>query len=42
VVIKSVLVRPVIDSLKIKLYEIELELVSVEIGAKVVTDGGIT
>jgi hypothetical protein len=42
VVTKSELLRPVTDSLKIKLYEIELELVSVELGANVVTDGGNT
>ncbi len=42
VVTKSVLLRPVTDSLNIKLYEIEFELVSVELGANVVTDGGIT
>jgi hypothetical protein len=39
---KSVLVSPVTDSLKTRLYEIELAFVRVELGAKVVTDGGIT
>jgi hypothetical protein len=42
VVTKSELLRPVMDSLNIKLYEIELELVRVELGANVVTDGGNT
>ena len=42
VVTKSALVSPVTDSLNTRLYEIEVEFVSVMLGAKVVTEGGIT
>jgi hypothetical protein len=42
VVAKSALVSPVTDSLKTKLYEIDVAFVSVVLGAKVVTDGGMT
>ena len=41
-VAKSALVSPATGSLNTKLYEIEVEFVSVVLGAKVVTDGGIT
>jgi hypothetical protein len=42
VVAKSAPLSPVTDSLNTRLYEIEVEFVSVVLGAKVVTDGGIT
>jgi hypothetical protein len=42
VVAKSALVSPVTDSLNAKLNEIEVALVSVVLGAKVVTVGGMT
>jgi hypothetical protein len=42
VVAKSAPLSPVTVSLNTRLYEIEVEFVSVVLGAKVVTDGGIT
>ena len=41
-VAKSALVSPATVSLNTKLYEIEVEFVSIVLGAKVVTDGGMT
>ena len=41
-VAKSALVSPVTNSLNTRLYEIEVALVSVVLGAKVVTVGGMT
>ena len=41
-VAKFALVSPVTGSLNAKLYEIEVALVSVVLGVKAVTDGGMT